>query len=83
MGQGDICKNIFCFVVFNNDKCIIVLNANLTCQNIMAEGIIQILGKLKSISICCPGLHGNIQCKRLLPVIVCAFCNDKIMIEYY
>ena len=36
------------YVIFSNEECIKVINNNLTYQNIMAEGIIQLLTKLKS-----------------------------------
>lgn len=37
----------FRLVVFSNEECIMVLNDNLTYQNIMAEGIVQTIKRLK------------------------------------
>lgn len=36
------------YIIFSNEECIKVINNNLTYQNIMAEGIIQLLTKLKA-----------------------------------
>lgn len=36
-------------VIFNNEECIMILDNNITYQNIMAEGILQLLGHLKTI----------------------------------